>query len=113
MTTFDRSVKHQNNYAVSKDGKVVYFHQREIGELKSCLEAAVDPNTGTGTWRLTGNSMGVQSKVYARRGEVELDNGLNSRITMGYEEARELIKQIEDRLLKDATIERQIKRMGG
>jgi hypothetical protein len=111
MVEFGKSRQYEKNFYVSKGDATVYFNKKEIGELKSCLEAAVDPNTGTGSWVCSRDSNGNQSKVIAENHSIILDNGIGYRVNLTYTEARDLVQQIEETVLRESVLERKLKDM--
>ena len=101
MVTFGKSKENPNYYYVDNGRSVIYYHKREMEELKGALDAAIDDK---------GN---ISSFVQLRRhGGVGLFNGRGNYGELSRLETGELITQIEDRLLKEALIEDRIKRMG-
>lgn len=111
MAEFGKSLRCKDNFYV-ENGKTVYFNRKELGELKSNLESAVSETTGYGAWKCQWKDKnGNQSKITATSSGVTLDNGVGGELNLTYGEARDLVRQIEDRVWKEETIEKKLGEM--
>lgn len=117
LVKFDKSAKYLDNFFISNGDKTVYFNAREIESLKQNLDTAVDPTTGTSTLKCVQYSRDFRpTEVNAKRDSVLIDNGTdfsallgNGRIELSYEEARDVIEQIGDVVIKNEVVKQALK----
>ena len=108
MANFDKSRNHQDNYYLQKNNPPFYIHRTEVSDLKHCLESAADQRTGYGKWTTDHRT---PSTVEADSGGVLIDNGVGRRVRLSYDEARDIVRQIEDRVVKEAVLEQKLREM--
>lgn len=107
MVNFDKSRRHDNNYFVENDdGSVIYFNDKEVGDLHRAVEYACDRRTGYGT-----------QKFFNEKSEVITDSDgvtLRSKTSGGWEEmklsygkGRQLLGSIEDRIRVEDNIKKR------
>ena len=102
MITFARSEKKPNFYCVYTGSYTLHFDKREMGELKSALENAVDSHDRRAT----------SSFVQLRRdGGVGLYDGRTGYCELSLPEIGELIRKIDEYLINQSRVDEEIRKM--
>ena len=121
MVKFDKSAKYLDNFFISRGDKTVYFNAKEIESLKQNLDIAVDPSTETGKLKCVQYSRDFKpTEVNAKRNSVVIDNGIGfgignkgfenrGEVELSYEEARDVIEQIGDVVIKNEVVKQALK----
>jgi hypothetical protein len=106
MSEFGKSQRYDDNYYVSHNGKTLYFHKNELGQLYRELDHACRKDTGYGSAsfyngrsEVNRDSSGVSLESQQSNGWVKTD--------MTYGEARQVLKAIEDRVAIEEALGRR------
>jgi hypothetical protein len=110
--TFDRSKRYQDNFIVGKGNDTVYLNENKLEFLRSALKDATDDSKDYIKYKNNRENPVLEVENYKDGVEIrsKYTDGSWNKTKLSYNESRELIGDIDKKVLEEAIIEEQLKK---